>query len=376
MLQDPPAGGVLVLAKAIYAANPRPADMLVFVAFSFILSRWASSRVSVGANGWIRHLPATEAARRRSLLAAVVCAQIPLAAGLVLLAVVASRAGLSLTAPVVRSLVVVTAAAMGSLPVRRRALTTTMGIVAALVSAWPQSGVFLSLPILVAVDAVSGSVEVKPAQKEFASRDLLLGVRIAFRAVGWRILPAVGFGALAQAAGWLVIANNQLSGTVANAAGRLAGSMACVLCLFSLAKDLAVCRPPWPFSRSLPWSTGRRTTEDASWFVLCTLPLLLLIPSVPSLPSVLALVPLLTIRAAEYVRRIPARRTAALVFLFEGTLVACFVTVFPLLTALICVTGAIPAWKSARRADSRQRTTAWFELHHAGAGDTGSWSGS
>jgi hypothetical protein len=106
-----------------------------------------------------------------------------------------------------------------------------------------------------------------------------------------------------------------------------------------------------------------------------TLPLLVLVglryPASGIL--VLSVVPFMSVRAAEYVRRIPELRVAALTLFGEASIVAVALTLLPG-TAILWMLATVWALSSARQAEYRQKSTGWFELHHESVGDTSSWS--
>ena len=88
---------------------------------------------------------------------------------------------------------------------------------------------------------------------------------------------------------------------------------------------------------------------------------------------VVTVVPLLSVRCAECIRRTPERKVASISFLGEGVVISIVLTLVPWSAALF-VLGTIPALYSAREFEKNRKATVWFELHHASAGDSGSWS--
>jgi len=271
---------------------------------------------------------------RTGLFFALISVQLPLAVGLLLLGVIASRLGLSTAVPALRWMFVLVFGALVSVPPGRT-----------------------------------------PRPRMWRSGGVVLNWRIAWRALGLSVVPALVWGSAAIGGGWLFISNNRLEGSVASAAARFAGAMACVFCLVTLAKGLAVRRPSWPLARSFPWSAIRRIIEDALFLGIHTLPLVLLVglryPASGIL--ILSVVPFMSVRAAEYIRRIPELRVAALTLFGEASIVAVALTLLPG-TAILWMLATIWALFSARQSEYRQKSTGWFELHHESAGDTSSWS--
>ncbi len=335
LFQDSPTAFITAIARSAYSGGWPPGYVIPIIVIAFVLPAWGKARLSEGMSGWIRHLPSSDAIQRAGLLLALVSVQLPLIVMLAILAWIASRIGLPLAVPGFRWILVLLAGAVAGLFLKRGPRK---------VRVWRSSGV-------------------------------LVNWRIMWRAIGWRVVSALASGFFAIGAGWLFVVNNHLSGRTQAAALRLAGSVACAFCLTSFARRLAERRPPWPLSRSFPWSAFRRVADD-SLFMSAHALLLVVLVSVLNFASgmlVLSVLPFMSVRAAEYVRRIPERRVAALVLLGEGCVVSIVLTLLPW-TALLWIAATFVALRSARRAERDRRTTGWFELHHAGAGDTSSWN--
>jgi hypothetical protein len=203
----------------------------------------------------------------------------------------------------------------------------------------------------------------------------LLGWQITRRAIGSQILRGLLRGAACIGVSWLFIINNQLTGSNASAAARLGGVAACAFCLSSLSSQVGKRRPTWPLARSFPWSAMARVGEDALFAGMCLLPLLGLVAwrNLDAALVTLIVAPVMCVRAAEYTRRVPAERVAALVFLAEGLGLAILVTLLPW-SAAVAALAVIPALYSARNFERNHKATVWLELHHASVGDSSSWS--
>ena len=375
LFQDSPTAFVVSLAEAVYASRPSVGAVFPYACIAFLLAWWASARLSLGLNGWIRHLPISNAAHRRALILALIVAQLPLIVMLTLLGLIAHGLGLAASIPATRWVLVLIASAMANLPVNRRLLVAGLGVAAAALALPGTWHMAFSVPLFLVIDRIAGPIGLSRRNRHWHTASSLVSWRIASRALGLRVIPALGLGIIAQGAGWLFIFNNGLRGSSADGAARFFGSMASVLCLVSLAKTLAVRRPVWPLARSFPWSAVRRVIEDGVFLALHTLPFLLLTASQSgvSMLQVCSLVPFLSIRATEYMKRIPGGQAAAFVFLAEGIVAASCLTMLPW-TAFLWLAGAIPALHAARRAELCQKATIWMELHHAGAGDSSLWS--
>jgi len=371
-----PTGIVVGFAAVAFSNRPVSENIVPLAGLALLLPLWAAARLSSGLNGWLRHLPFNNADNRRGLELALVTAQVPLILMLVILGFFAHGQRLPIAVPAIRWALVLTAAAIESVPVGRRFWVVLLALTA-LAVALVGSGIYMavSVMLLIGTDVVAGPIRTARGRTPRAA-GLLLNWRIAWRAIGAHMLRAYGVGLLALGAGRLFIVNNDLVGRPAEAVARFAGAVASILCVSSLAKTLAVRRPIWSLSRSFPWSATRRVAEDGVFLAAHTLQLALLIgvQSRMAALQVLALLPCLSLLAAGHMRRIPERRSDVLVFLGEGLLAASLLTLVPW-TVLVWLLSAIPALSFSSECDRRQKVTRWSELHHDDAGDSTVWSG-
>jgi hypothetical protein len=371
-----PTAIVIGFAASVFSRRLVVENVLPIVGLALLLPASAGVRLSSGLNGWMRHLPFSNANNRRGLALALVTAQLPLILMIVILGFFAHAQKLPIAVPAIRWALVLTAAAVASVPVRRRYWVALLAS-AALVFALVGSGVYMVMPVvlLIGTDAVAGPMRIT-RRRPLRAAGSFLNWRIAWRAAGARVLGAYGVGLLALGVGRLFIVNNDLVGRPAEAVARFAGAVASTLCVSSLAQTLAVRRPLWSLSRSFPWSATRRVAEDGIFVAAHTLPLVVLIglQSRMAALQVLALLPALSLLAAGHMRRIPERRSDLLVLLGEGLLAASLLTLLPW-TALLWPLGAIPALSFSAEWERRQKVTRWSELHHADAGDSMGGSG-
>jgi len=365
-----PTAIVVGFSKAAFSMRPAVEDVVPLAGLAVLLPAWAASRLSSGLNGWLRHLPYSSTDNRRGLALGLVAGQLPLLLMLVVLGLFAHRLRLPVAVPAGRWALVLIAGAIVSLPVQHRYAVVALALTA-LAMAIVGSGrhLLLSGMLLMATDVVAGRIRTTPARSPRPAGSLLHW-RIAWRALGPRLLRAYGVGLLALGAGWLAIVNNRLGGHGAEGVMRFAGSVASVLCVSSLSKTLAVRRPVWSLARSLPWSATRRVAEDGFFLAAQTLPLVLLVSvqSGGAALQVLALLPCLSLLAAGHMRRIAEWRGHAVVFLVEGLLAASILTLLPW-TALGWLAGAIPALYSSAECERRQKVTRWSDVQHDDAGD-------
>jgi hypothetical protein len=347
----------------------------------------ASPRICRGLGGWLRHLPVSGAAHRRAAGIAIAVAQVPLLMLLLGLAAYASRAASTLIVDAIALAVTAWAAAIAVTPARRRWASTPLALAGAFVAGaggWGLLGIGAALAV--AADLAAGSlariggppiVRARRSGNGGWLESRLLEFKIAWRAMG-RTLPGAFFlGLLPLGAAWAFIAHNTLAAEHARLGVRLGAGFAVVLLLSQMGESLAVRRPAWPWSRSLPWSAARRVGADALFLGLHALPLVLLAAWIdPAALAILAILPLLATRAAGAVRRAPERRTgAAGEILGEGFFLSALVALLPW-TALLALAATPFAVRAAAERERRQKVSRWLELHHLAAGDPQSWSAS
>jgi hypothetical protein len=341
----------------------------------------AAPRVCRGLGGWLRHLPVSGLAHRRAAGLAIAIALTPLVLGLLFLSAYASRSPEAFLANVLKLTVTALAAALCATPVERRWASFPLALAAAGLAGsggWWTLGIAAIL--LVLADLAAGPLARSGAPAVHLNRKsggCWIEARIAWRALGSRLFGAWALGLLPVGAAFAFTTNNALAPEHVRLAARLGAGLAMTLALTQTAEALAVRRPAWPWSRSLPWSAARRVTADALLLGLHALPLILLAARIdPAALIVLASLPLLATQAAGAMRRAPERRTgAAGEILWEGFLLSALVALLPW-TALPALAGTFWAVQAAAEREQRQKVSRWLELHHLAAGDPQSWSAS
>ena len=350
----------------------------LIIAFACLGVAWiAAPRICRGLDGWMRHLPVSGLAHRRAAMMAMAAAQGSLLLLLLVFAASAAQKGADPWPNLAGLLVALPAAALAAMPVRFAA--RPLALVAAFL---PFSGGWLPVGrgavLLIVADAVAG-----PLRKTAPAISLgrkgsgrWLEARIAWRALGGSLLGAFLTGLLPLGAAALFVHNNELAPVHVRLGALLGGGTAVVLLLAGLGESLAVRRPAWPWSRSLPWTARQRVLFDSLFLGAHALPLVLLTAWIEPLAAVAVLleVPLLAARTAGAVRRAPERRTGASgEILVEGMLLAAAVALLPWgsLAALIGTPWAI---RAAAERERQQKVSRWQEIHHLAVGDPQSWS--
>lgn len=339
-LQEDPAGALEQIAASIAGPAPSLGAIAALSLAALGLALWAAPRVTLGSDGWIRHLPLSSTQHRLALIIATACAEGPL---------------------------IVAAGGLAFLESWRSGRIAWQGFL---------------LPPVVAVGTAALVVRLRPVQRRrawhswpFASGSL--DVRIASRALGSRVLSAWLSGTIPMAAAVLFVTNNVLPPDGARGAIRLGGTLATTIALAGLADSLAIRRPSWPWARSLPVTSRHRVVRDAAMLGVLCLPFLVAsaILDLRAATAVVAVTPLLALRAAAAMRRGGDSRSAASgPVLIEGAFASGLIALLPWLG--IAALAALPlALRAAVRRERAQKVTRWSALHHVAAGDTLSWTG-
>jgi energy-converting hydrogenase Eha subunit E len=338
-MQENPAGALEQIARSIAGPAPSLGAVGALSLACLGLALWAAPRVTLGSDGWIRHLPLSRAQHRLAQIIAIACAEGPLVVAAGGLAVLESWRGgrLAWQGFLIPPVVALAAAAIaeGLRPVRRTRAWR----------AWP----FASPPF---------------------------DVRVALRAVGSRVLSVWLAGAIPMGAAMLFVTNNVLAPQEAHGAIRLGGTLATTFAFAGLADILAIRRPSWPWARSLPMTSRRRVVRDAVMLGVSCLPFLVTtaILDLRAAIAVTAVTPLLALRAVAAMRRGGEFRSAASgPVLIEGAFVSGFLALLPWLG--VAALAAVPvALRAAVERERAQKVTRWSALHHVAAGDTLSWT--
>ncbi len=369
------------LARSLFGAGSGGGSAIVIAALCLGAAELAGPRICRGLNGWLRHLPASGLAHRRAATLAIAFSQVPLLMLLLVLAAFSSLVPAVLIRRTLQLAVTALAAALCVTPARRRWIAAPVALAAAVVAGagdwWMLA---LGAALVAAADWTAGDLATTGAPRvHLPSRSSggWIEARIAWRALGWSLPGTFVTAVLPVLAAWAFVAHNELAPQYVRLAARLGGGVGAVLLLSSLSESLAVRRPAWPWSRSLPWTARQRVATDALFLGLHALPLILLAVAIhPAALEALPILPLLALRAAGALRRAPERRTgAAGEILGEGLLLAALVALLPWagLGALALVPFALRAAAERERA---QKVSRWLELHHLAAGDPQSWSAS
>jgi hypothetical protein len=378
LLQQDPSGALRALAAWLLGPSGGVSAGLALAALSLALASWAAPRVTTGLGAWPRHLPVTHTVHRRAALVALATAQTPVLAGLLLLAPAAAhQAGGIVPGRLAALPVSVAAAALASWPGTHAARSRPLAWAALLLAATADLALVpLALVLVLAAERAAGPLAAHGAASRRRSSTLPLPLLLATRALGLAALGAVVASLAPVAAITFLRLNNELSPAVAAGAARLGAGIGVVVLLTALTERLAIRRPVWPWSRSLPAGAVRHVAEDA---LLLALPCLVPLAATAWLDPLAALavaacLPSLALLAAGALRRSgPGQTGVAAGPPLGGALLAAWVAVLPGL-ALLALAAAPLAWRAAAARDRRQKVSRWDELHHRAVGDPLSWS--
>lgn len=348
---------------------------LAFALWAATDAQLARQRLLPTLHGWELHLPLSGRQRRRSFLLALLWAQAPVLGLWLLLCLVALVMG----EPVrLRLLAAIPAVALGAgyalLPLQRLRVRP-LGAAALVLGVLPGwLTLAASVALVFVADALAGPLQRRrpgraPAPRRTRSGSLLL--RINLRAAGSDLLAAYLTAALPVLLAWFFVSNNTLTKGQFALGVRTGCGLGVAFLLFVLAGHLRAHRPPWGWSRSLPWSSRQRLLQDAAFLSTAGLPILAaavwLDPWAAASVAVLLLYSGLRLAASlrptgSHLTRLGARM---LVEVLASTL-AIAVTAWAAWLLLILLPWAL---RAGQRRERRLKVGLWLEREHAASGD-------
>lgn len=383
-LSPDPGAALAATARGVADPDAGSAVPWVLAAVSFGLAAWGAPRIAHGADGWIRHLPLSEAWRRRAVLLALVAAQAPAILAAWTLWWIGWSGGAAVhPLRLVLPLALAIGFAILVLPVRRRIIAVSFGLagVAAIVlyeRTW-------AMPF-VALGAAAAWERLAPplgrARRRLAPTRAEVGGAVAFSfRVAWRVLlrrVAVSWllALVPLAAVVLFVVNNpERSGA---GAARFGGTLAVTVVLADLAERLSTHRPPWSWARALPWSALQRVSLDAACLALATVPVVLLVAAidVSALVPVAAAAGALAVVAAGAVRGNRDARFGSWgpVAGYGAFFAACSGAFGGFVWIMLAMFACMMLPDGVRR-ERDLRPSTWAARHHLAEGDPMSWRG-
>ena len=372
----------------VVTADRLPGSRLLLAAIAGAFAMTAVPRVTLGATGWMRALPVDARSSWRAAVAALCMSQMAVTffiPACVLAVAFVYRVAPSLSRVISLPLMMILVSA-AVLPTRRiyTRLLAAVGLALVIVGTWP--AMLGAAAFLAAADFTSPEIarvrrRTVHSARRTVGRGSALGIwiRSSWRAMtieaiaGTLVLPII----LASYAFFITRNNPEMPAHTKAAVVRVCGVLSVSAFAALLSNLLLRSRQPWPWMRSLPWSSTRRVVTDACvvGVPLLVVPLGLAVVSPLSALAVGSLVPLGAVAGAASIRSGAKRQTGAagevaLIALSVGGLIA----VNPLFAVLALVAVPIVVRLGAHR-DRNTVASRWTELHHDASGDPGWLSG-
>jgi hypothetical protein len=360
ILQESPTAALQAVASSLFSATPALGARLLVLSTTLLMAWAANKRIAPIATGSLRHFPFTDVECKRAVLLTLVVAELPLCACLAALAVVGRARGAAIGWPALRWSGIAVAGAVASAPIRWRS-NAIAGSVAVALALSPQAtmlALVVAIPLALTLRRRRHHAKRTGAFRSHSS--MPLPWRIALRVVGSRLLFVETAALVVVAAGWLFVSNNGLPERHASIVARLAGGIACAVCVFAVSTMLDVRRPAWPFARSLPQSTARQIFEEGAFLLACLIPVVLATAAidVPAAVQLLPAAPLFACRALAHVLAVGDRRAHALMFMTEALALSAVLAFLPELGLLFAAL-TYPAFVVAAKSARGRKVTVW-----------------
>ena len=347
--------------------------------FALIVAKIAGQRVAHGLTGWMRHLPVNENTNRRLAIIALSITILPLLSILAFLSIAAAGKYNIRVAPYLLGLPMVgMAAALFALPVKRRYFSKALLALSCLSFSSQDWGLMLAgVILLVGGDMISGPLVPITRRLGFSVNRLIHFILI-WRAMRLRLLIPYLLSFTIYPILFLFLVNNPYDYHQANMVIRLAAGMSLTVFCASFTQILAKRRPPWLWSRSLPWSAWQRIYRDALFLMIHLFPLVLVAVIIRGqmMLFIFCCLPGLVIFSVMVSRRISASRFGvAGQVLGQAVLPVFLFGLSPWVSLLYLV---LTPWLIQKAAFEEMSlpVSKWLEVSHVAEGDSQSWRGS
>ncbi len=369
----------IILARALFVDSHFVVSGLIYSGVMIGTSRMISPRICLGLNGWIRHLPLKSRLNRRLALISIFVAQVPVLLSLSLPSLLLSKSqGINPAVYLFGLPVLGLSSALFVLPVQNNVFFKPFVLGACILSAsgnWILliAGAFLFL----ICDLVYGPLETgkKPKRLGKINKGVWLNFFIAWRALKWRMGIPYIHSILILGLVQVFVQNNDLSPKLTGEIYLFGGACSAVVFCAFLAHMLAVRRPPWPWSRSLPWSSRRGVLIDAGYIAVLATPLLLMafvMERKMLLPLGLSFPALCFLSSWTMGRAFNLRTGAYGTILIYGVIGSLLLCLFPLISIVYFGLAPILFWQAVEQ-ERHLKVSLWLERHHLAAGDSQSW---
>ena len=364
----------------VVGGGSRPGPRMLVAAIAAGFAGTAVRRVMLGANGWMRALPIGGRATWRAGVAALCMAQVAVATFIPLCVLMVSLVYHRPVSPsrIATLLLMIPAVAATVLPSRGvfTRLIAAVSLAFAIIGTWGAS--LGCIAFLAFADGASPSIRsvrrrnTRRAAMPRRSSATAIWIRASYRAMRLEgVAAAAALPIILGSYAHFIARNNPgiATSTVATVT-RVAGALAVTAFTATQANLVLRSRQPWPWARSLPWSSARRVAVDAVILgaPMVIVPLGLLEVNAVSALTVAALVPFGAATGAMALRSGARRQTGAA---GETTIFMLTAGVAIALSAWLAllVLAAVPIVLRAAARRERDAATRWSELHHDASGD-------
>lgn len=346
--------------------------------FALMVTRIAGRRVANGLTGWMRHLPINGHTGRRLAVTALLITILPLLSLLAFLSIAAAgKYNINVVPYLVGLPMVGMSAALFALPVKRRYLSRLLLVLACLCfSSQDWYLISAGLVLYISGDMISGPLAPTAKRTGFSAHRLIHFILI-WRAMRLRLLIPYLLSFIIYLFLFLFLANNHYNYHQANMVTRLAAGVSLTVFCASFTHILALRRPPWPWSRSLPWPARQRIYRDALFLMVHLVPLVLcaVIIRWQMMLFIFCCLPALVIFSVMVSRRISTSRFGVFGQVLGQTILPAFL--FGLLPWISLLYLVLTPWLIKRAAFEEMSfpISRWQEVPHFAEGDSQSWSG-
>ena len=370
----------LVLVQAVFVDSHVLISGLFLSAVAIVASRVISFRVLLGLEGWIRHLPVSSRVQRRMAGLSIFVAGFPVLLALVFLVLLLSiNLGIDPSIYLLGLPVLGLASAFFVLPTRKAVFSKPTAFLSCLLAASGHGNLLgLGLMLVLLTDRISGPLFVKRRHRysQMTANGVGLVFFLSWRSLRMRLIFPYLSAVFVYGLTKIFLLNNASSPSLAAKVILLGGAAGISIFCAVLAHELTVRRPPWPWSRSLPWSSGVRILLDAAFLGLHVLPLFLFISllGVGSIVPIFLGLPALLVYSSLSMRTGYNFRTGAygriIVFGILGSLV---LSLWPWISLFFLSLSPL-LFKWATNRERNLKVSRWLERHHLAEGDSLSWS--
>lgn len=373
-----------ILGVVAVTQFPDEGARMTLAGIAAALAMAAVPRVSLGSAGWMQSLPLDRRLNWRAAVVAATAVQMAIAAFVLIASVMAAvvyRAPVSPAKVLTIPLMMLGVAATVT-PARHslgRLVAAGAGA-AAIAGTWRLG--FVALVLLALTDAIVGGIPASRPRRQMVrstaalvsgSSAMAMWVHASWRAIGVpRLVGSALLPGVPTSFAYFLTRNNpDFSPQTAALVIRVCGGVALAMFVAGPANALLQSRQPWPWARSLPWSSTYRVVADVLVIgvPLIAVPIALLPLAPLQALIVAAMVPITAAFGAAALRGTARRQTGAAGEAIIFALVACVgVGFWPALSVVaLGLTPLVVRWAAAR--DRAWRVTRWSELHHNAAGD-------